>query len=151
MFLNENGITALSYHAGFSLDERRRRRAKWNEGHVKVIVATSAFGVGINSRKDVRLVVVSTAPSSIPDLWQLIGRAGRDGLPAKCIVLYHPAQHRNRWRFVLGDAYDRERVIANMSEVNYFCTQKQCRHVVAIRLLTGSTCKPCSVACDICP
>ncbi len=87
--LRSRGVDAVAYHAGVSDRERARIQARFTAGHARVVVATSAFGMGID-RPDVRRVVHYDMPGALEDYVQEAGRAGRDGRPARCILLYAP-------------------------------------------------------------
>ena len=84
--LNDNNITALYYHAGLSSLEKDTRQRAWQEGRVRVMVATNAFGMGID-KPDVRLVVHMDVPDSIEAYFQEAGRGGRDGKVAYAVLL----------------------------------------------------------------
>lgn len=91
--LQSVGISALYYHAGLSAADKDTRQEAWQTGHTRVMVATNAFGMGID-KADVRLVVHLDLPDSIEAYFQEAGRAGRDGQPARAILLYNAHDHR---------------------------------------------------------
>ncbi|MCD8210315.1 MAG: RecQ family ATP-dependent DNA helicase, partial [Prevotella sp.] len=86
-FLNSNGISATFFNAGLDSQERDIRQKAWHEGKVRVMVATIAFGMGID-KPDVRAVIHVDCPDSLEAYFQEAGRAGRDNLPSKAILLY---------------------------------------------------------------
>jgi len=88
--LAENGISADFYHAGLSDELRDRKQAAWSTGKTRVIVATNAFGMGID-KADVRFVIHWDIPDSIENYFQESGRAGRDNKPAYAVLLYSPS------------------------------------------------------------
>ena len=91
-FLLSNGITAEYYHAGLSPDSKDRKEELWKSGQSRVMVATNAFGMGID-KPDVRLVMHVDLPSSIESYFQEAGRGGRDGNRSYAVVLYSSRDH----------------------------------------------------------
>lgn len=104
--LQERGFSAMSYHAGLSDEERADHQNKFIKSQVDVIVATVAFGMGIN-KPDVRFVIHYSLPKSIEEYYQEIGRAGRDGLASEALLLYS-AGDIHRIRFFFKDKSDDE-------------------------------------------
>ena len=87
-YLEECGITACNYHAGLTNAEKDYRQVNWTKNRVRVMVATNAFGMGID-KPDVRLVVHYNMPDSLEAYFQEAGRAGRDGKPSYAVLLYN--------------------------------------------------------------
>ncbi|MFF4897966.1 RecQ family ATP-dependent DNA helicase [Streptomyces sp. NPDC001068] len=102
--LNDLGLRAAGYHAGRSAAERRETQDRFTSGELDVIVATSAFGMGID-KANVRFVLHSSVPGSLDAYYQEIGRAGRDGAPARAILAYRP-QDLGLQRFFAAGAPD---------------------------------------------
>ena len=93
LLLQRNGISALPYHAGMEDEIRKRNQEDFTYDRAKVIVATSAFGMGID-KPDVRYVIHYNMPMDIEDYYQQAGRAGRDGERSECILLYESKDYR---------------------------------------------------------
>ncbi len=87
-FLEENGITACNYHAGLTDAEKDYRQVNWTKNRVRVMVATNAFGMGID-KPDVRMVIHFNMPDSLEAYFQEAGRAGRDGKTSYAVLLYN--------------------------------------------------------------
>ncbi|MCX4812208.1 RecQ family ATP-dependent DNA helicase [Streptomyces sp. NBC_01239] len=102
--LSELGLAAASYHAGLSAAERREAQDRFSSGDLDVVVATSAFGMGID-KADVRFVLHASVPGSLDAYYQEIGRAGRDGAPARAILAYR-SQDLGLQRFFATGAPD---------------------------------------------
>jgi ATP-dependent DNA helicase RecQ len=93
------GLRAVAYHAGLAAHERAEVQAEFMQDRAQVVVATTAFGMGID-KPDVRSVLHYQLPSSLESYYQEAGRAGRDGRSARCIALYAPLDARLHQRFV---------------------------------------------------
>ena len=98
-YLTENNISALHYHAGLENSDKDMRQQLWQDDLVRVMVATNAFGMGID-KPDVRTVIHVGIPDSIETYYQEAGRAGRDGKPAKAILLKGPYDIANLKRHI---------------------------------------------------
>ena len=102
MLLSEHGITSHYYHAGQDVLERASKQKQWQLNHVRVMVATNAFGMGID-KNDVRLVIHNHLPFSLEAYFQEAGRAGRDRKLAYSILLYNDLDihklKKNKWLY----------------------------------------------------
>jgi ATP-dependent DNA helicase RecQ len=100
-FLSEAGVRAGRYHAGLTDEERHRVQDEFLAGRLDVIAASNAFGMGVDKR-DIRFVVHADLPGSVEAYYQEAGRAGRDGNPARCTLLFAPADVRMQEFFLAG-------------------------------------------------
>ena len=112
--LVEHGISASFYHAGLDTRDKDKRQQQWTEGALRVIVATNAFGMGID-KSDVRLVIHYEMPDSPEAYYQEAGRAGRDGLTAYAVLLYSPDDKRKLSRRI-SDNFPEKEFIRNVYE-----------------------------------
>ena len=102
-FLNHSGLSTAAYHAGMCADDRRRLQEMFMEGHVQCVVATNAFGMGID-KPDVRLVVHYAMSGNLEGYYQEAGRAGRDGNHSRCVLLHSPRDILTH-RFMLDQSH----------------------------------------------
>lgn len=118
-FLEENGITASNYHAGLTDAEKDYRQINWMKNRVRVMVATNAFGMGID-KPDVRIVLHYNMPDSIEAYFQEAGRAGRDGKTSYAVLLYNHQDLKTLNRRVSETYPDLDYVKKTYENVAYF-------------------------------
>jgi ATP-dependent DNA helicase RecQ len=114
--LRSEGLLAVGYHAGMPADERASAQHRFMEGDAEVVVATNAFGMGVD-KADVRAVVHWAIPKSVEAYYQEVGRGGRDGHPARAILLASRADLGRLINFIKGDAVEADDVLAYVRRV----------------------------------
>ncbi|MCF8216633.1 MAG: DNA helicase RecQ [Chlorobium sp.] len=126
--LRAKGFRALPYHAGLGDDERKRNQEAFIRDEIDVIVATIAFGMGID-KSNIRFVIHADLPKSIENYYQETGRAGRDGEPARCILLFSHGDIPKVRFFIdsIADEAERARALDAFSKVVSFASSSVCR------------------------
>ena len=148
--LREGGVSARHYHAGMEASERVRAQDAFRDGEVDVIVATIAFGMGID-KSNVRFVIHRDMPRSVEGYYQEIGRAGRDGVASDCVLLYSWADVMAYDRFAdtNEDGFASDRLRSQSREMFRLAEADGCRHRRIVGYF-GEKLEDCGSSCDRC-
>ncbi|MFK7896120.1 MAG: RecQ family ATP-dependent DNA helicase [Myxococcota bacterium] len=151
--LRGTGLRAGHYHAGRTKLARERAQSAFEQGRTRVLVATNAFGMGIDL-PDIRLIVHFQTPGSVEAYYQEAGRAGRDGDPARCLLFFGRGDIATQRRLsgssgTTAAALDQRRD-DSIAEIERYATELACRHQALVMHFTGREDEPVCGRCDFC-
>ncbi len=149
-YLNKNGFDTLAYHAGLKSEFRDDIFKKFKEERVKIVVATIAFGMGID-KGNIRFVLHTSMPKTLENYSQEIGRAGRDGLNADVLLLYSKADEMGKKRFidVLPEGQYKQNNYQKLDQMYRFSISSKCRHQLIANYFDDEI-EECKTICDNC-
>ena len=149
--LNARGLSARPYHAGLDAETRRRVQEDFTRDRVPIIVATIAFGMGID-KPDIRMVVHYNLPKSLEGYYQETGRAGRDGLSSECILFYSYSDKVRQDYFVdrIDDDVERENAREKLLKMVEFAQLPTCRRRFILEYFGEQWTEDNCGGCDVC-
>lgn len=150
LFLSKKHFSVTEYHAGLSDEERSKNQEDFIRGKKDIMVATVAFGMGIN-KPDVRFVLHATLPKSVEQYYQEIGRAGRDGQKAHALLLYSP-QDKMKIRYFFDELADSRKAESLLQKMVQFAEGRKCRRKALLEYFGEMEFEDQdpSCCCDIC-
>ena len=149
-FLSKKAIKCSAYHAGMGAEQRHGVHQSFLNDETQIIVATVAFGMGID-KGDIRFVIHTSLPKTIENYYQEIGRAGRDGIDSEAVLFYSGGDFYNKKRLIDdgSDPQYREMILSKLRAAMDYATGEECRHKT-IAAYFSDTVEPCGDKCDNC-
>jgi ATP-dependent DNA helicase RecQ len=148
--LNEDGISAKPYHAGLTSAERTKNQEAFLRDDVRVVTATIAFGMGIN-KPNVRFVVHYDLPKNLESYYQETGRAGRDGLPSECVLLFSASDVAKQLHFIDEKSESEARIAREqLRQMVHYAETRECRRMTLLRYFGEHYEKQSCEGCDNC-
>jgi ATP-dependent DNA helicase RecQ len=148
--LTEDGISAKPYHAGLTSSERTKHQESFLRDDVRVVTATIAFGMGIN-KPNVRFVVHYDLPKNLESYYQETGRAGRDGLPSECVLLFSASDVAKQLHFIDGKSEGEARIArAQLRQMVHYAETRECRRAMLLSYFGEHYQQPSCQGCDNC-
>ncbi|MFP4384242.1 MAG: DNA helicase RecQ [Spirochaetia bacterium] len=148
--LKKRGIKAARYHAGLTKEERTKNQSLFNNDKIDVIVATTAFGMGIN-KNNVRFVIHGDLPKSMEGYYQETGRAGRDGIESFCVLFFGPGDIVKQRYFIdrIEDPREQAKCRENLNSLARYASVNVCRRKQILEYFDEPHTGSCG-SCDVC-
>jgi ATP-dependent DNA helicase RecQ len=148
--LDEDDVSAKPYHAGLTSSERTKNQDAFLRDDVRVVTATIAFGMGIN-KPNVRFVVHYDLPKNLESYYQETGRAGRDGLPSECVLLFSASDVAKQLHFIDEKSEPEGRIArTQLQQMVHYAETRDCRRVTLLGYFGETFTKPSCEGCDNC-
>ena len=149
--LSEQGLRCAAYHAGLDTDTRSKNQEAFIRDEIQIVCATIAFGMGID-KPDVRFVIHHDLPKNIEGYYQETGRAGRDGLPAECVLLFNASDVAKQFGFIEEKTDEQEQRVARdlLQQMVHYAETRDCRRRTLLAYFSESFNEANCGGCDNC-